>query len=92
MKPKKKIRLIIFDISGTIIDHGSLATIYAFKSALSKYGIKITNDIIKIDMGIRKIDHLKKKLRQAKNNIPHYDKSMETNISYNCSVEFSYNI
>ena len=63
MKPKKKIRLIIFDISGTIIDHGSLATIYAFKSALSKYGIKITNDIIKIDMGIRKIDHLKKILK-----------------------------
>jgi len=39
-----------------------------------------------------KIEHLKKKLRQAKNNIPHYDNSIETNISYNCSVEFSYNI
>ena len=60
MENNKKLEAIIFDLSGTIIDFGSLATILAMKNAFLKIGMNIDNDIIKLNMGIKKIDHIKK--------------------------------
>ena len=57
---KDKIKLIIFDISGTIIDHGSLATVYSFKKAFKKFDINVISELIIKDMGIGKNIHLKK--------------------------------
>ena len=52
MKNNNKLEAVIFDLSGTIIDFGSLATILAMKKAFKK-GMDIDNDIIKLNMGIK---------------------------------------
>jgi len=72
---KDKIKLIIFDISGTLIDHGSLATVYTFQKVFKNHNLKIHPELIIKDMGINKDKHIKKILshpyisKQLKNNI-----------------------
>lgn len=66
MKNNNKLEAIIFDLSGTIIDFGSLATFCAMKKVFDEKKIKITNDEINKNMGIKKIDHIKKILEQKK--------------------------
>ena len=60
MKNNKILKAVIFDLSGTLVDFGSLATIVTMKKIFQSKGIKITNDIIKKDMGIKKKLHIKK--------------------------------
>ncbi len=60
MKNYKKIEAVIFDLSGTLVDFGSLATIEAMKKIFKNKGVIIDNNTIKKDMGIKKIKHLKK--------------------------------
>ena len=60
MKKNYKLDAVIFDLAGTIIDFGSLATIDAMKEVFKKRQIKISTEIIKKHMGIKKIDHIKK--------------------------------
>jgi len=64
MNPKHKIKLIIFDISGTIIDHGSLVTVITFKKVFNNFGIKVNPQLIIKDMGIKKENHIKKILNE----------------------------
>ena len=66
MKNNNKLEAVIFDLSGTIIDFGSLATILAMKKAFLKKGMNIDKDIIKLNMGIKKVDHIKKILKYSK--------------------------
>ena len=60
MKNNSNIKLIIFDLSGTLVDFGSLATIDTMKNVFKKKKIIITNKLIQKDMGIKKINHIKK--------------------------------
>ena len=60
MKNNKIIEAIIFDLSGTLVDFGSLATIEAMKKVFKSKGITLTNNIIKLNMGIKKEKHIKK--------------------------------
>lgn len=63
MKNNKIIKAVIFDLSGTLVDFGSLATVDTMKSIFKSRGIIITNEIIKKDMGIKKNNHIKKILK-----------------------------
>ena len=60
MKNNKKLKAVIFDLSGTIVDFGSLATINTMKKIFQSKGINLTTEIVKKDMGIKKkITHSK---------------------------------
>ena len=63
MKNNKKLKAVIFDLSGTIIDFGSLATITAMKKIFQLKGINLTSEIINKDMGIKKKLHITKILK-----------------------------
>ncbi len=85
---KDKIKLIIFDISGTLIDHGSLVTVYTFQKAFKKYKITVRPDLIIKDMGISKNKHIKIILKHSyirkqilKNKI--YEKNLYKNLKLN---------
>ena len=60
MKNNRIINAVIFDLSGTLVDYGSLATIITMRKTFQSKGIKITNEIIKKDMGIKKKIHIKR--------------------------------
>lgn len=60
MKNNTIINAVIFDLSGTLVDYGSLATIITMRKTFQSKGIKITNEIIKKDMGIKKKIHIKR--------------------------------
>lgn len=60
MKNNKIIYAVIFDLSGTLIDFGSLATLKTMKKVFKSKGIIIDNEIIKKDMGIKKKYHIQK--------------------------------
>ncbi len=62
---KDKIKLIVFDISGTLIDHGSLVTVYTFQKTFKKYKIIINPELIIKDMGISKNRHIKNILKHS---------------------------
>ncbi len=62
---KDKIKLIVFDISGTLIDHGSLVTVYTFQKTFKKYKINVPPKLIIKDMGISKDIHIKRILKHS---------------------------
>ena len=66
MQKSKILKAVIFDWAGTIIDFGSLSTIIAIKKIFNKKNIKISQNQIQKDMGIKKIFHLKKILNKKK--------------------------
>lgn len=61
---KNILKLVIFDISGTLIDHGSLVTVNTFKKVFKKFKIHIKPELIIKDMGIDKNTHIKKILNE----------------------------
>ena len=83
MKHNTKLELVIFDLAGTVIEFGSLATIKAIKKIFIKKNIHISNELIKKYMGLKKINHIKKILespqtktdwkKQFKKNYSHKD-------------------
>ena len=60
MKNNKFIEAVIFDLSGTLVDFGSLATIQAMQKIFKSKGIILSKDIINLNMGIKKEKHIKK--------------------------------
>ena len=62
---KDKIKLVVFDISGTLIDHGSLVTVYTFQKTFKKYKINVPPKLIIKDMGISKDIHIKRILKHS---------------------------
>ncbi len=53
-----KIKGVIFDWAGTIVDFGSLAPMGAFVELFSRHGINITIAEARVPMGLPKIDHI----------------------------------
>tara|TARA_B100000795_G_C22732366_1_gene411905 strand:- start:123 stop:914 length:792 start_codon:yes stop_codon:yes gene_type:complete len=91
MNLKYKIKLIILDISGTIIDHGSLVTVNTFIKVFNKFDIKINPELIIKDMGIRKEIHIKKILNESEVKIQIKNKFKTNKLSKNiynkiCSI------
>jgi phosphonoacetaldehyde hydrolase len=54
-----KLKAIIFDWAGTVIDFGSLAPMGAFVQLFARYGVTITIAEARIPMGLAKWDHIK---------------------------------
>ena len=54
-----KIKAVVFDWAGTIIDHGSRAPMGAFVKVLSDFQVPITVAEARRPMGLPKWDHIK---------------------------------
>ena len=53
------IKLVVFDLGGTIIDHGCMAPVAAFVSAFDALGIEISTEQARAPMGLAKLDHIR---------------------------------
>jgi len=54
------IKLVIFDLAGTIVDHGCLSVLESFRELFKSEGIEISDEKIKRYTGLGKLDHLRK--------------------------------
>jgi phosphonoacetaldehyde hydrolase len=54
------IKAVILDWAGTTVDHGSLAPVRVLQEVFSKRGVPISEDEARRDMGVLKIDHIRK--------------------------------
>ena len=57
------IRLIVFDMAGTIIDHGSVAPVAALMTAFNELGLPLSVEEARGPMGLEKRDHIAAVLR-----------------------------
>lgn len=55
----KTIQLVIFDWSGTTVDHGCLAPVMAFLQTFARHGITLTPAEVRGPMGLDKKEHLR---------------------------------
>lgn len=54
------IKAIVFDWAGTTVDYGSQAPIIAFQQAFASFGITVPTAEIRADLGLDKLDHVKR--------------------------------
>jgi phosphonoacetaldehyde hydrolase len=52
------VRAVIFDISGTVMDHGSRGPVAAFVELFARHGVEITEAEARAPMGKHKLDHV----------------------------------
>jgi phosphonoacetaldehyde hydrolase len=57
--PSADIRLVVFDLAGTTVDHGCFAPVAPFIEALRRHDVRVTVDEVRAPMGLAKIDHLR---------------------------------
>ncbi len=57
------IKLVVFDMAGTIVDHGCMAPITAFVEAFRRMGITVSNEQARGPMGVHKLDHIRELLK-----------------------------
>jgi phosphonoacetaldehyde hydrolase len=55
----RRVEAVIFDWSGTTVDHGSLAPLRAVTELFQRHGIRLTDADARKDMGIFKKDHIR---------------------------------
>jgi phosphonoacetaldehyde hydrolase len=53
-----KIRAVVFDWAGTLIDHGSRAPVAALRDVFASAGVPVTVAEVRLSMGIAKRDHI----------------------------------
>lgn len=91
MKNNYKIDAVIFDLAGTVIDFGSMATIQSMKKIFADKKIILKNETIKEDMGINKKKHIIKILNKKivkKKWLKIYKKRISQNDLDNMSKKF----
>jgi phosphonoacetaldehyde hydrolase len=54
-----KVKAVIFDWSGTIIDFGSLAPVKVFSALFAEHGVELTDTEVRAPMGMLKRDHIR---------------------------------
>ncbi|MGY8664970.1 phosphonoacetaldehyde hydrolase [Bradyrhizobium sp. UFLA05-109] len=54
----ERVRAVVFDWAGTIVDHGSLAPMGVFVTAFARFGVEITIDEARAPMGMAKRPHI----------------------------------
>lgn len=62
---KKMISLVVFDLAGTVVDFGSRAPAGAFCELFRRHGILVSEDEVRIPMGMHKRDHITEMLGMA---------------------------
>jgi phosphonoacetaldehyde hydrolase len=70
----KQVEAVIFDWSGTTVDHGSLAPVKAVSELFARHGIQLSAADVRRDMGIYKKDHIRNIL-----NTPHIAAAWHSN-------------
>jgi phosphonoacetaldehyde hydrolase len=58
MKAVNKVRAVVFDWAGTVVDYGSLAPMGVFVEAFAEFGVAITIDEARGPMGMAKRPHI----------------------------------
>ena len=58
MNGEKRIRAVVFDWAGTVVDHGSLAPMGVFVEAFAEFGVDITIEEARGPMGMAKRPHI----------------------------------
>lgn len=53
------VKAAIFDWAGTVVDFGSRAPVFAFGEAFASFGIELSREEIRADMGRPKLDHIR---------------------------------
>jgi phosphonoacetaldehyde hydrolase len=53
-----RLRAVVFDWAGTIVDHGSLAPVEAFREVFHRRGVPISSPEARAPMGMEKRDHI----------------------------------
>jgi 2-aminoethylphosphonate-pyruvate transaminase len=59
MSLRKFYDLVIFDWAGTMVDFGCCAPVYALMEAFIRYGVAVTEEEVRRDMGKAKADHVR---------------------------------
>lgn len=59
------IRLVVFDLAGTIVDHGCFGPVTAFQASFAEVGVDISESEARGPMGLEKRDHIVALLRNA---------------------------
>ena len=54
------VKAVILDWAGTTVDHGSLAPVRVLQEVFAKRGVPISEEESRRDMGVLKIDHIRK--------------------------------
>jgi phosphonoacetaldehyde hydrolase len=54
------VRAVILDWAGTTVDHGSLAPVRVLQQVFAKRGVPISEEEARRDMGVLKLDHIRK--------------------------------
>jgi phosphonoacetaldehyde hydrolase len=54
----KKIKAVIFDWAGTLVDFGSIAPVQVFVEVFAAHGVAVTTQEVRSHMGLAKKDHL----------------------------------
>ncbi|MGC2495480.1 phosphonoacetaldehyde hydrolase [Candidatus Binatus sp.] len=54
------VKAVILDWAGTTVDHGSLAPVRVLQEVFAKRGVPISEEEARRDMGVLKIDHIRK--------------------------------
>ncbi|MFW5787830.1 MAG: phosphonoacetaldehyde hydrolase [Halanaerobiales bacterium] len=68
MNNDQKIKAVIFDWAGTMVDYGCFAPLDVFISVFKNRGIDLTIKEARRPMGLKKIDHIKKILKMKRIN------------------------
>ena len=55
---KQGVQAVIFDLSGTVLDYGSLGPVVAFIELFARYGVEVTSAEARRPMGLHKRDHI----------------------------------
>jgi phosphonoacetaldehyde hydrolase len=59
-----RVRAVIFDISGTVLDHGSRGPVVAFVTLFARHGVALTPEEARGPMGAHKLDHIRSLLAE----------------------------
>jgi phosphonoacetaldehyde hydrolase len=63
--PAKKLKALVFDWAGTTVDFGSLAPVRTIEQVFGSFGISLSEDQIRRDMGLAKREHISRILSIA---------------------------
>ena len=57
------IKLVVFDLGGTVVDHGCLAPVVAITEVFAAFGVAVSHEEARGPMGLHKRDHIRELLR-----------------------------
>jgi phosphonoacetaldehyde hydrolase len=56
---RDRLQAVVFDWAGTTVDHGSVAPIRVLQKVFAGHGIEVSDQEVRLDMGVLKKDHIR---------------------------------